>query len=122
MAPSNIEQQFKEFIASHPTGTYEEWIGSLHPESKEKCLLEGLGGELLIDQEFYAEDNEHRLIWNSHLDNKRTEVPSSPAGSESGDHDSAMIADLLGDGDAMVSPLSSPRREVSPDEDLLSFD
>ena len=85
--------------------------------------MEGLGGELIIDQEFYAEDNEHRLIWNSQLDNKRSEVPLSPAGSESGDnHDSAMIADLLGDGDAMVSPLSSPRREVSPDEDLLSFD
>lgn len=123
MTQSNIEKQFNEFVSSHPTGTYEEWIGALHPEAKEKCLLEGLGGELIIDQEYYAEDNVHRLLWNAHLENKRMEVPSSPAGSEAGDnHDSTMIADLLGDGDAMVSPLSSPRRDVAPGEDLLSFD
>ena len=120
MPQENIGKKFTEFVSSHPQGTYEEWIGSLHPEAKEKCLLEGLGGEILIDQEYYAEDNEHRQMWNSHLDNKRMEAPAAPKSCDSSEnHDSAMITDLLGDGEFMISPTS---KKVSLEQDLLSFD
>mmetsp|Transcript_66062 Transcript_66062/g.184697 ORF Transcript_66062/g.184697 Transcript_66062/m.184697 type:complete len:123 (+) Transcript_66062:115-483(+) len=122
MTPSNIEKQFNEFVSSNPTGTYEEWIGSLHPEAKEKCLLEGLGGEIIIDQEYYTEDNDHRKLWNEHLDKKRTQVPAIPSGCDSSDNHDSAIFDLLGDGEAMLSPPSSPKKDMSPDQDLLSFE
>lgn len=119
----SIEKKFDEFVSSHPRGTYEEWISTLHPEAKEKCLLEGLGGEILIDPEYYAEDNEHRKLWNAHLDSKRTMVPATPTSSDNSEnHDSAIITDLLGDGEAMVSPAGSPSQKASVEKDLLSFD
>jgi hypothetical protein len=119
---TNIETQFNEYVSSHPTGTYEEWIGTLHPEAKEKCLLEGLGDEIIIDQDYYSEDNDHRKMWNEHLDSKRVGAPATPSGCDaSDDYDSAMI-DLLGDGEAMLSPPTSPKKNVSLDDDLLSFD
>ena len=123
-----IEKEFYEFVSSHPSGTYEEWIGSLHPEAKEKCLLEGLGGEIIIDQEYYQENNDHRKMWNEHLDQKRVEAPSMPrafdssSDAASNNNDSAML-DLLGDGEEMVSPPMSPNnKSVGVDDDLLSFE
>jgi hypothetical protein len=116
---SGIETELNNYLSSQPEGTYEEWIRTLHPEAKENVLLEGLGG--LIDPEFYAEDNHHRNIWNSHSANKRQQVPSTPVGSESSDD--VEIFDLLGDKQTIISAAAvSPSTNVSPDVDLLSFD
>lgn len=120
MSQNQIEQKLSEYISSHPDASYEEWIGAIHPEAKEKCLLEGLGGEILIDQEYYAEESEHRNLWNVHADQKRTKVPASPVGSESSDD--VEIVDLLGNKERIISPAASPSRKVSPEEDLMSFD
>jgi len=119
---SPIEQKLKEFISSHPEGIYEEWIGSIHPEAKENSLLEGLGGGILIiDQEYYAEDSEHRTLWNDRIEDSRRKVPATPTGSESADD--VEIFDLLGDKNEKVSTTTSfPSSPVSPDVDLLSFD
>ena len=123
MSPSHksqIETKLNEFIASHPKAAYEEWIGTLHPEAKESCLLEGLGGEILIDQEYYAEDSEHRNVWNSRMEDGSRKVPATPSGSES--TDDLEIFDLLGDKEKIACPSWSPSTVVSPDVDLMSFD
>ena len=117
---NQIETKLNEFIASHPKAAYEEWIGTLHPEAKENCLLEGLGGEIIIDQEYYAEDSVYRNVWNSHVEDGHRKVPATPSGSESSDD--VEIFDLLGDKEKITSPVRSPSTPLSPDVDLMSFD
>jgi hypothetical protein len=119
MSQHQLEKKLNEYISSHPEGVYEEWIGTLHPEAKEDCLLEGLGGEILIDQEYYAEDSEHRNLWNTRVEDQKRKVPSTPVGSES--NDDVEIFDLLGDKEKISSPWASAT-QVSPDVDLMSFD
>lgn len=122
MTQSNMQNHFEKFISSNPTASYEEWICALHPDDAQNSLLDGLGAGVIIDREYYAEDNECRQFWNSHLGEKRAKAPASPCGSEAGDaSSSAVVTDLLGNGETIFSP-QSPTKSVAPDEDLLTFD
>lgn len=112
-----IQVHFKNFVSSNPKSTYEEWIGSLHPEAAGGCLLEGIGsGSILLDHEYYTEGNEHRNVWNSDLgEGIRMQVPASPSCNDP----SSVVMDLLGGGPS--SPVASDR-SISEDQDLLTFD
>eukprot|EP00979_Chaetoceros_neogracilis_P004188 scaffold740_cov246-Chaetoceros_neogracile.AAC.6 len=46
----------------NPDAKYEEWIRELHPDNAEYADAE------IIDHRFYAEDSDHRHIWNEHVE------------------------------------------------------
>lgn len=124
---SNMEEHFNTFVQSHPEATYEEWIGDMNPQAKEECLLEGLGGEILIDSQYYTKDSTHRQWWNEHLAGQRRQVPAADAIDEEADTDAAngVISDLLGGATSQATPPGSPSKETKTfpvDQDLLSFD
>lgn len=125
----DMEEHFHSFVENHPQATYEEWIGDLHPNAKEECLLEGLGGEILIDSEYYEAENGHRQLWNKNLAGKRVEVPATVSNAEplaDGEESSAnlMITDLLGT--SQLTPPGSPANKEGSnfplEKDLMSFD
>lgn len=123
-----MEEHFHSFVQSHPGASYEEWVEDWNPEAKEDCLLEGLGGELLIDSKYYTEDNVNRQLWNSNVDS-RHQVPAATAVATC----NGILSDLLGGGElaasSQLTPPTSPAKANKDsdnsfplDQDLMSFD
>lgn len=62
----------EEFVIKNPSGTYEEWIGELHPDNFHDGVL---------DHRFYVEDSDHRKLWNDSLSGSVREfVPTRSGG------------------------------------------
>ncbi len=55
-----IEQHLKNFLQSHPTAVYEDWIEHLHPDNSQYS-------DQRIDHRFYVEDSDHRIMWNEYM-------------------------------------------------------
>lgn len=64
-----------EFLITHPEGTYEQWIGKLHPDNVDGTT---------VDHRFYVEDSDHRILWNDNIGDLRefVEVRSSKQNKE----------------------------------------
>jgi hypothetical protein len=58
----SIKDHIQTFIMENPDAKYEEWIRELHPDNAEYADAE------IIDHRFYAEDSDHRHIWNEHVE------------------------------------------------------
>jgi len=56
-----VRSHLFDFLDSHPSSTYEEWIKKLHPENVNQKHPH------LIDHRFYVEDSDHRRLWNINL-------------------------------------------------------
>uniref|UniRef100_A0A7S2A3Y3 Uncharacterized protein n=1 Tax=Ditylum brightwellii TaxID=49249 RepID=A0A7S2A3Y3_9STRA len=56
-----VRNHLMEYVNSHPSSTYEEWIGKLHPDNVNQKHPH------LIDHRFYVEDSDHRRLWNINL-------------------------------------------------------
>jgi hypothetical protein len=129
---TDIKQRFQSFIAEHPQGSFEEWIGALYPEKMhESLLLEGFLGA--IDAKFYEQDSEHRQLWNQNLGDARSVVPPTTRGggdADSEDGAAVGVIDFLSDSESVeggeptvVVLAPPPRAEAAPaGQDLLSFD
>jgi hypothetical protein len=62
----------EDFVIKNPSGTYEEWIGQLHPDNFHEGVL---------DHRFYVEDSDHRKLWNDSLAGSVREfVPAKSGG------------------------------------------
>jgi len=48
------------YLTAHPGACYEEWVADAHPENS--CFAET--NRLEIDERFYHETSDHRLLWN----------------------------------------------------------
>lgn len=73
-----VETHLDRFLKSNPwTGTYEQWIGELHPEN---LRVNPHSGEMVIDHRFYVEGSDHRRLWNSTVDERRKVPPQSYGG------------------------------------------
>lgn len=130
---TDIKQRFQSFIAEHPQGSFEEWIGALYPEKMhESLLLEGFLGA--IDAKFYEQDSEHRQLWNQNLGDARSVVPPTTRGGGDADNEDGApavgVIDFLSDSESVeggeptvVVLAPPPRAEAAPaGQDLLSFD
>ena len=53
-----IKEHFQIYIMENPDAKYEEWIRELHPDNAE------YGDAEVIDHRFYAEESDHRHMWN----------------------------------------------------------
>lgn len=58
-----MRDHLEHFLQTQPGACYEDWIKDLHPENAQK------GGNDLIDHRFYAENSDHRLMWNEFISN-----------------------------------------------------
>lgn len=54
---NEIIDHLESYLIEHKVSTYEEWIAAVHPDNAE--YEDGR-----IDHRFYAEDSDHRLLWN----------------------------------------------------------
>ena len=59
-----------KYLLARPKATYEEWVANCHPEncSNESSAAQGC---LEIDERFYHETSDHRLLWNQKVDSSR---------------------------------------------------
>lgn len=58
-------EHISDFLEERPDATYEEWIIKLHPDNADDHRCSSVG---LIDQRFYVEESDHRIIWNENMD------------------------------------------------------
>merc|ERR1712012_707332 len=59
----------ESFLRKGSQGTYEQWIGELHPENLRTDVSDG---EVSIDHRFYIEGSDHLRLWNSRVDRGRS--------------------------------------------------
>lgn len=57
---AEVERHLDGFLRRHPGGTYEQWIGELHPEN---LCTNASSGEKSVDHRFYIEGNDHLRLW-----------------------------------------------------------
>jgi hypothetical protein len=89
---ATIQEHLTEFLAEHPTGTYEQWIEDLHPENtQDPSLLLDMDKE--VDLRFYVEESDHRKLWNEHATDPMRQVQARTQ--MWSDNSSAPIVDLL---------------------------
>lgn len=60
-----VEIHLDKFLRSRGDGTYEQWIGELHPENVRTDVRRP--GEKTLDHRFYIEGSDHRRLWNSRV-------------------------------------------------------
>jgi len=104
---AEVETHLDTFLKQNSRGTYEEWIGELHPENVHSSKR---NGKLAIDHRFYIEGSDHRRIWNAHVDGRRSVparglVPAAPACGRSG----LRCSEHVGTPDLFCSVLSRDR-------------
>jgi hypothetical protein len=58
-----IHDHLMSFVEEYPDSTYEEWIRELHPDNIQEK-------DDSIDERFYVEDADHRILWNENLTTK----------------------------------------------------
>lgn len=73
---AEVEGHLEHFLRQRAYGSYEEWIGELHPENVRATRQ---NGEPTIDERFYIEGSDHRRLWNARVDWAR-HVPARTKG------------------------------------------
>jgi len=80
-----ITDHLHGFLEAHPEGTYEEWISDLHPENANQGKL--LADIQQIDDRFYVMESDHRLLWNTAVEEQQSKGSGGNDGDGDGDGD-----------------------------------
>lgn len=72
---AEVESHLKAFLSRSPVGSYEQWIGELHPEN---VRMGGGVGERSVDHRLYNEGSVHLRLWNSHVERRRSVCAWTP--------------------------------------------
>lgn len=65
-----VESNLEAFLSKNPGGTYEQWIGELHPEN--------VSEEGSIDHRLYNEGSIHLRLWNARVERRRAVCARAP--------------------------------------------
>lgn len=72
---AEVETHLDGFLRKHSGGTYEQWIGELHPEN---LRINAFSGEKSVDHRFYIEGSDHLRLWNARVDSRRSVRVQAP--------------------------------------------
>jgi len=71
---AEIRNHLDEFLQEHPDARYEDWIEDVHPDNVTEGKL--FTDMKQVDLRFYVESSDHRILWNSVVDDTDRHVPA----------------------------------------------